>query len=399
MCDVNDDGTLDNNDCDNDNTVRPFWKKARMSKHLLKTVHFLQKSVLPFLIRINTKVYFMYKAVVSFQNLYRAYRKAKSGKGYKRSSARFEMMALEGILMLQKQLQEKTYRVSGYNQFEVTKPKRRVIKAGSFQDKVVQHCLCDNVLIPVLYKKFIRESFAGQEGKGTLCGLDCLRDSMVEFYGEHGTGWILKCDITKFFYNIDHVILKAKIRQHIADQDVIWLCDQFIDSTENPGLPLGNQISQTFALLYLNDLDHYTKDVLGVKYYGRYMDDFYLIHQDKDYLKYCKKAIEQQIADLKLTLNGKTQIMPFKNGVDFLGFHTYITKTGEPIRRLKNENKRAAQKKYRKMAKLVRGGVVSKEKFWESYNSWRSHARHGNCKKLIHNMDCIIKGILEEDTQ
>lgn len=397
MCIVNDDGTLDNNDCDNDNTVRPFWKNVSKSKLLLKSVRFLQKSVLPFLSRINTKVYFMYELVTSFKNLYRAYKKSKSGKGYKRSSAKFEIMALEGILMLQARLKNKTYRVSGYNQFEVTRPKRRVIKAGSFQDKIVQHSLCDNVLAPVLYKLFIWENFAGQEGKGTLFGLDCLRDSMMEFHRECDDGWILKCDITKFFYNIDHGILKRKLRQHIDNQDILWLCDAFINSTENPGLPLGNQISQSFALLYLNDLDHYIKNDLGIKHYGRYMDDFYLIHESKDYLKCCKKMIEQHVEGLKLTLNGKTQIMPFKNGVDFLGFHTYITKTGVPIRKLKNENKRAAQKKYRRMAKLVKVGKLPPEQLWKSYKSWKAHADKGNCKKLIHNMDQMIDGILKQE--
>ena len=363
---------------------------------MLKSIHFLlQKSVLPFLKKINTKVYFMFELLTSFASLYKAYKSAKAGKGYKNSTAKFESMALEGVLMIQEQLRSKTYKIAEYNQFEVTRPKRRVIKACSFQDKIVQHSLCDNVLVPFVYKIFNDVNFAGQIGKGTLYGLDSLKSAMVDFYSKHKDGWILKCDITKFFYNIDHDTLKDKLKRYIDNEDVLWLCDLFIDSTDNPGLPLGNQVSQSFALLYLNDLDHYIKDELGIKYYGRYMDDFYLLHHDKEYLKYCKKMIEKQVEELKLTLNDKTQIMPFKNGVDFLGFHTYITKNGIPIRKLRNENKRTAKKKYRKMAKLVIDGKLSKDKFMMSYQSWKAHASHGNCKKLIRNMDCMINEILE----
>ncbi len=337
-----------------------------------------------------------FEKVADFNNLYTAYRKAKSGKGYKNSSAKFETQTLNGIHKLKVELETKRYTVSGYNKFYVYEPKKRLIEAAAFKDKIVQHSLCDNVLLPKLSEVFIRNNFAGQIGKGTLFGLNTLKHDMRSFYNMHGmNGYILKADVTKFFYTIDHTILKQILRKHFTDSDLLWLCDLIIDSTEDIGLPLGNQTSQVFALLYLNELDHYITEILGIDYYGRYMDDFYLIHQDKQYLKNCLVDINRVVYSFKLTLNGKTQIMPFKQGIKFLGFHTYIA-DGEVVCRIRNENKRNARRKYKKMAQLVVDGKLERKKFDECYQSWKAHARFGDCEDLIQNLDEIISNILVE---
>ena len=179
----------------------------------------------------------------------------------------------------------------------------------------------------------------------------------------------------------------------IEDKDAYWLCEKFIDSTEGLGIPLGNQVSQVYALLYLSGLDHFITGELGVKYYGRYMDDFYMIVQSKEYAKWCLSAIYEFAHMLGLELNGKTQIIPFKNGIKFCGFHVYVTSDGKVIRKLKNENKRAAKKKFKKMVGLVRIGKLSKDKFYESYNAWKNHISHGNCVKLGYEMDRYIEGL------
>lgn len=336
-----------------------------------------------------------YEKVTSFESLYIAYKKAKAGRGTKSSATKFSTMALEGVLLLKQRLEDKSYQVSPYHEFKVYEPKERLIRAGSFQDKVVQHSLCDNVLLPLFEHEFIYDNYAGQIDKGTLLGLDRLSFFMKSYYHDYGlSGYILKCDITKFFYTIDHEILKDMISYHVTDPDIVWLCDQFIDSTEGPGIPLGNQVSQVFALLYLNGLDHFIHDELGIVYYGRYMDDFYLIHHDRQYLKYCLEAIKAFVESLKLSLNDKTQIIPLKNGLKFLGFHTYINERGDVIRKLKNENKRNAMKKLRKMARLVGAGKLERVKFDESYSAWRNHAGHGDCGELITKLDSELSAIL-----
>ena len=336
-----------------------------------------------------------FEKVVDFRNMYRAFRKARCGKGYKKSSVKFDAAALDGVNNLIDQLKNKTYRVSEYTEFKVYEPKERIIQTTSFKDKVVQHSLCDNVIMPRLQRIFLLDNCAAQKGKGTLFGLDRLSLQMEQFYEKYGLkGYILKCDIRKFFYNISHPQLKDIIHYHFGyDSDICWLCDLFADSTEGKGIPLGNQINQGFALLYLDGMDKLIKHELGIEYYGRYMDDFYLIHPSKEYLKHCLEVIKAYLDTLALELNGKTQIFPFKNGVSYLGFHTYVAKDGHAVRRLKNQNKRNAQRKFVKMAKLVAEGKLPPEKFQTSYGAWKNHISHGDCYGLGKKMDERIRTI------
>lgn len=338
-----------------------------------------------------------FQKLTDFGNLYNSYIVSQRGKGKKKSAARFNIMALENLYVMKQRLLNHTYQISPYSEFIVKEPKERIIKSGSFRDKILQHCLCDYVLIPKLNKEFILDNYAGQIGKGTLFGLDRLSKHLLDFYSEHGcTGYILKCDITKFFYSINHNIMKELIRDLFTDENIQWICNSFIDSVDGDGLPLGNQSSQVFALIYLNGLDHYITEELGCKYYGRYMDDFYLLSDDKEYLKECLVKIKKYLTNLELTLNDKTEIVPMSKGIRFLGFHTYLTDDGKVIRKLNGDNKRHIKKRLRKYAKLVFDGRMERKRFEEIYQSWRNHASHGNCFKLIFEMDLFVDELMNE---
>ena len=333
-----------------------------------------------------------FEKLVDFGNLYNSCKVSLKGKGKKKNAIRFNVMALENLCVMKRQLIDHTYKIGAYSEFIVSEPKRRVVKSGTFRDKVLQHCLCDYVLLPRLREIFILDNYAGQTGKGTLFGLDRLSENLLSFYEEHGCeGYILKCDITKFFYSIDHDAMKKCVRQYFDDEDIWWVCDLFIDSTEGCGLPLGNQCSQVFALMFLNGLDHFITEELGCEYYGRYMDDFYLLSDDKEHLKDCLVKIKAYLAGLSLTLNDKTEIVPMRKGIRFLGFHSYLTEDGKVIRKLTGDNKRQIKKRLRKNAKLVVAGKMTREKFDEKYASWKNHASHGNCYKLICGMDEFVE--------
>lgn len=300
-----------------------------------------------------------------------------------------ELNLLDALNLLSYQLKTKKYTLSPYNTFEVFEPKRRVVMSNSYKDKVVQHSLCDNVLEPILTRSFITDNYASQVGKGTHYGLDRLREFLRRFYRKNGIdGWILKADISKYFYSIRHDVLKSLIRKKITDPDVLWLVEMIIDSTEgNVGIPIGNQSSQLFALLYLNNLDHFIKEKLGIKYYGRYMDDFFLIHEDKAYLQYCRAEIEKHVAAIGLSLNNKTNIYPLRNGIDFLGFHTYLTETGAVIRKVRRRSKNNMKRKLKRMRGLVERSKITTATVEQSYKSWRGHAEKGNCYHLIRRTD------------
>lgn len=180
-----------------------------------------------------------FERITDFGSLYAAYKKSRCGKGFCKSSMRFQIAALDGIHQIKRRIETKTYQVSPYHQFTIYEPKERIIKACSFQDKIVQHSLCDNVLLPILKSEFIPNNFAGQIGKGTLYGLDWLKTQMYLAYCRYGYDcWIIKADISKFFYNINHDIIKDIVGYFVEDENVYWLCEKFIDSTEGLGIPL-----------------------------------------------------------------------------------------------------------------------------------------------------------------
>ena len=339
-----------------------------------------------------------FQKLIDFNNLYHSYCVSLKGKGAKKSATKFSVMALENLCVMKRQLIEHTYKLGAYNEFLVFEPKRRVIKSGTFRDKVLQHCLCDYVLLPKLKDVFIADNYAGQKEKGTLFGLNRLSENLSDFHKQYGEGgYILKCDISKYFYSINHELMKKCIREYFDDIDVQWVCDLFVDSVDGDGLPLGNQCSQVFALMFLDGLDHFITETLGCAYYGRYMDDFYMISNDKHYLQMCLDRIKSYLAQLRLSLNDKTEIVPISKGIKFLGFHSYLTSDGKVIRKLIGENKRQQKKKIRKYIKLISEGKMSIKEFNERYAAWKNHASHGNCYKLIQSMDRYVESLLSID--
>ncbi len=363
-----------------------------------------------------------YEDVWKFRSIYQAYRLARRGKTGNLSVMRFEASLMEAIHLLSSMLYYKTYQMSDYFSFTVYEPKERIVMTNSFKDKVVQHALADNVLEPILTPSFIKENSASQKGKGTHYGLDLLVEDMRKYYFRRkaiateqcqkaglpydtypgagfADGWVLKCDIRKFFYTIPHERLKKDVRKHIQDPHILWLIDLIIDSTEGEvGIPIGNQTSQWFAVLYLSDLDHFIKEKLGIKHYGRYMDDFYLIHKSKSYLRHCLQEIEAFVEAKGLSLNEKTNIFPLKNGIDFLGFHVYITDTGKIIKKIRRKSKNNRKRILKKLRSKLDFGVITIEDVEHSYQSWRSHAMHGNCHHLVRDMDKLFHELFNKES-
>lgn len=310
--------------------------------------------------------------ITDFNYLYKAFKKSKNRRSYKKSAMYFELDAVSEIEKMQRELKDKTYEVSGYSEFEVRYPKRRKIKACKFRDKVVQHVLCDNVLKSHLPKICIDDNYAGQEGKGTLYAREDLKEKIARYSFEHGMkGYFYKGDIEKYYYNIEHE--KAiDIMQYHFPEEVHWLIEKFINSTDGKGIALGNQINTIVSNLYLDGLDKFVTGELGIKYYGRYADDFYLIHESKAYLKYCEDCIQTYLDTLSLRLNTKSQIIQYKNGISFIGFHFYPDGRIEVL----NEKRRGYRRKFNRMAKLVRCGKVQMKELLKSYQSWKAHASY-----------------------
>lgn len=160
---------------------------------------------------------------------------------------------------------------------------------------------------------------------------------------------MLKCDIRPYFQSIRHDVAKAAIRKRVTDTQIAERACEIVDSFGEIGLGLGSQVSQLVALAVLDDLDHFIKERLRIKHYIRYMDDFILVHEDKEYLRQCKKEIEARLFALGLQLNDKTALYPLRQGVKLLQWRFIVTDTGAIIRKM---GKKKQSKQRRKLKKL-----------------------------------------------
>ena len=328
-----------------------------------------------------------YEKIYDFQNLYKAHTVARRGKRDTREVIEFEMNLGGNLTTLSNELGNGKYKMQEYYSFSIYDPKYRLIHALHYRDRVVQHCLCDEVLGPLLDKKLIYDNAACRVGKGTHFAINRVSKFLREFYNKNGNaGYFLKCDIRKFFDNIDHQILKRKLSKVIEDEEVLQLLCQIIDSYEvlpGKGLPLGNQTSQWFAIFYLDGLDRLIKEKFQIKYYSRYMDDAVLIHHSKEYLKHCLIQMKQYAKnELQLEFNEKTEIFPLKNGLNYLGWHIYLTDSGKIIRKVKQQTKYKYKRKLKYFQKEYARGDMDLNEIRKVILSYRAHLSHGHTYKL-----------------
>ena len=327
-----------------------------------------------------------YEKIYQFDNLYKAYRLAARGKRHKPDVIRFELNLSENLWRLHDELESRHYCPSPYYHFTIHDPKTREIQALFFPDRVVQRSLCDNVLQPWFENRLVYDCAACRKGKGTHFAMRRLTGFLGEFYRKHGTkGYILKCDIRKYFDSVDHDVLKWQLRR-FPEQEVREFLYQIIDSYHadtGKGLPMGNQSSQWFALYYLDGIDRIIKEKYRIRWYTRYMDDLVLLHPDKDLLQRCLAELGEYAANvLKLEFNQKTQIFPVSQGVDYLGWYFYLTDTGKVIKRLRTNNKRRFKRRLKRFQREYAEGRTDFTAIRRSLVSYNGHLCHGHTWKL-----------------
>lgn len=342
--------------------------------------------------------------VCDFESLYKAMQKCKKGVMWKDSVAGYVKNGLISCYKLSKQLEDGTYKIDKYTRFTIYEPKKREIASTKFKDRVFQRSLCDNYLYEAITKSFIYDNGACQIGRGTDSSRKRLVRHMQQYFLAHGLeGYVLSCDITDYFGSTRHDVAKEILRKRIDDdwayEHVVRIIDTF-SQEDNPGvgMGLGSQVTQLIQLAILDGLDHFIKEELGIKFYIRYMDDFILIHHDREYLKYCKGEIENHLTKLGLKLSErKTQIHPLKQGIKFLGFTFYLTGTRKVIRRLNKQNIADERRKLRKMKALVSEGILEKEHVDECFESWKAHARKSNISSAVAKMNRFYNNLWGDD--
>jgi len=331
----------------------------------------------------------LFKEIGSTNNLNRAYLKAKRGKSKKYYVIKFEENLESELKTLQAELLNHSYKPKPLKRFIVRDPKTRRIHASAFRDRVVHHALV-NLIEPIFEKLFIYDSFASRKGKGTHLALERLDRFMFKVsrngkliknnYSNNSIeGYCLKADIKSYFDSVDHETLISIIHNKIKDIETIWLIYQILNNFDSKikgkGMPLGNLTSQFFANIYLNELDYFVKHELKAKYYMRYVDDFVILHRSKKRLAFYKNKIEEFLKErLKLSLHpDKSKISSLADGITFLGYRIFYH-----YKLLKKRNIR----KFFRCVEDYKNGLISKEKFLESYKGWEGYAKGANSFNL-----------------
>lgn len=339
---------------------------------------------------------------------------------FRNKIVRFEFFLASNLITILWVLRNRRYVHGKYNIFLITDPKFRIIMSENISDKIVNRLVSEYILFPVLEKKLISTNVATRKNKGTKAGIYYMKKYINKLKENYDNFYVLKCDIYKFFYSIDHDVLIKQLKKVYDDIDIINIIVEIINSTnldyvneeikkyiemergvilnsnlnkkeklnklkelnriplyeKGKGLPIGNMSSQILAIFYLNDLDHFIKEKLNIKYYIRYMDDMILFHHDKDYLKFCLSSISDKLNEIKLRLNNKTQLVDMKRGINFLGYR-FVLKDKKLIIKVKKDVKMRMIRSVKKMSLKDRNIFLSK---------YKGYFKVANSKGLVYNL-------------
>ena len=333
-------------------------------------------------------------------NLYKAFRMSRRGVSWKESTQRYEMSLLTNILETKRRLEAGESVQSGFVEFTIhERGKIRHIKSVHISERIVQKCLCDEVLVPILCNPLIYDNGASIKKKGTHFAIRRLSTHLSRFYKHNGfsnDGYALTIDFKKYFDSIRHDILMERVEKKVHDKRVLELVRNLIRPFgEGVSLGLGSQVSQVFAVFLPNELDHAIKEKMRIKYYGRYMDDLYLIHESKEYLEKCLEKIKIICNNLGITVHErKTRIFPLKEGLLFLKGKYYLQENGRILKKPAKESAKRMRRKLRCFKNLKNAGKMSYADIRIGYQSWRGNfQKRFNAYKIVRKMDSLYNSL------
>jgi hypothetical protein len=323
-----------------------------------------------------------FNRVADVDNLYSSFKDSMKGVAWKESVQRYEANALHNITDTRRKLLSGESVQSGFMEFTLReRGKVRHIKSVHISERIVQKCLCEQVLVPILSNGLIYDNGASIKKKGVSFATKRFIAHLSKFYKHNNNspeGYCLSIDFSKFFDSIDHEILFEMLEKEIKDRRVIELTKSFITVFgDGKSLGLGSQVSQISAIYFPSKLDHFIKDMKGEKYYGRYMDDLYIIHHDKEHLEQLLNEIETVCGTLKITINKKkTRIVKLSQGIEFLKGKYVLLASGKILRRPCKDSTKRMRRKLKKFKPLIDSGRMKFPDLRSAYQSWR-----GNFKK------------------
>jgi hypothetical protein len=321
-----------------------------------------------------------FSRIVDPNNLYAAFKKSKREVSWKESVQRYQMNLLSNIAETIHKLEAGENISHGFVEFNLMERGRlRRIKSVHIGERVVQKCLCDQAPVPILSRTLIYDNGASLKNKGLHFAIRRLITHLTKYYRKYKTnaGYCLSADFSKYFDTIPHDILFREFKKHIRDRHILKLLYDFITPFgDGVSLGLGSRVSQISAIFHASPVDHYCKEKRGIRYYGRYMDDLYLIHPCKKYLLECLEGIKRLCASLGITVNmRKTRITELKDGIHFLKGIYILKGNGRIVRRAAPESRKRMRRKLRKFKRLLEQGKMTHGDVYDAYQSWRGNYR------------------------
>ena len=336
------------------------------------------------------KQYGDFERVFSFEHLYGSYRESVKGVGWKASTQRYKASALANVNKTHDELLAGRFRSKGFYEFDlVERGKPRHIRSVHISERVVQRCLCDYSLVPMLSRTFIYDNGASLRGKGYDFAVRRVSGFLTKHYRQYGReGYALVFDFSKYFDTAQHGPVFREIEKSGLDDRLVSISEYFIKCFGDVGLGLGSQVSQIAAIALPNKIDHFVKDVLGMKHYERYMDDGLVVHRSKKKLRECLEHIRRLCGELGIKLNEKkTQIVKLSRGFTFLKVRFRYGPKGKVIRRVSYQSVKHMRDKLKIFRRWVDSGRMSREDVKTSLTSWRGHMRRFNSYFLVQTVE------------
>ena len=338
-----------------------------------------------------------FEEVFSFEHLYDSAKNCAKGVMWKNSVQNYMSRITTNVADTHAKLMSGKFRSRGFHEFDLMeRGKLRHIKSVHISERVVQRCLCDYILVKVFSNSFVYDNAASLKGKGIDFAMDRVNAHLHRFYRKHGVsgimnGAVLIGDFSDFFNSSPHDIIYVESERRIKDERIRKLANSFMEDFGDKGFGLGSQVSQIDSLMVANPLDHFIKEKLHIKYYGRYMDDFYLIHENPAYLSFCMEEIKKKCNELGLNLNSKkTKIVALRNGFKFLKTKFILTESGKVIRKVSRSSTKRMRHKLKTFKRWMDEGRFSFEDVVTAYQSWCGHMKRGNSTQLLRQMDKLF---------
>lgn len=343
---------------------------------------------------------YTFDSIITVENLLKSFNKCLNGTSWKYS--------------VQLAVKKRSYHIYNmYNQLKMgiiphqkgkefiynERGKQRKIRSVHITERTVQKLLCDELLNPLITPSLIYDNGASLKGKGIKFSRERIKKHLINFYQRNHTnkGYILTVDFQKYFENIDHDILYSILKEKILDEKLLNIVWKYVKTFGDKGLCLGSQISQILAIFYSNRLDHYIKEVLRVKGYGRYMDDSYLLFKTKNEAQEALIKIKEFVQDKGIILHPKkVKIQRIDKGFEFLKGKYFVTDSGKIIVKMTKSSIKRQRVKIKKLLKLAKKRKVSYKDLKNQLASFEGYCKNFNCyKSSQHCKEIYNKTIIE----